>query len=203
MLLFNICKNNYILLSSNKYNESSKLYEFQENTKFIKNIYGTNGNNTLYMIPWKYKDNYYIIECCCNKISINNINKEECYANLSNRPESYHPCAFLYKDNYLCVSDNSNKIIRVWDLINKVIKKKIHYDIAYGYEIMQWNKTYSILGTLGCFIIFNIEEEKIVKKVLSDDSKHSLHGVKKIQIRNLGECLICADSSNGIKLYSL
>ena len=42
LLLFNIFNKNYILLSSDNKNEYSKLYEFKENTNFLKNIYGTN-----------------------------------------------------------------------------------------------------------------------------------------------------------------
>ena len=71
LILFNIVDNDYILLSSNKKEEYSQLYEFKENTPFIKNIYGTNENETSYMMSWSYNDNYYIIDCCYNnQISI-------------------------------------------------------------------------------------------------------------------------------------
>ena len=33
----------------------------------------------------------------------------------------------LYKNNYLCVTSSSYNIIRVWDLVNKVIYKQIEY----------------------------------------------------------------------------
>jgi len=42
LLLFNIFNKNYILISSSRNNEYSKLYEFKENIPFIRNIYGTN-----------------------------------------------------------------------------------------------------------------------------------------------------------------
>ena len=44
LLLFNIFNKNYILISSDNKNEYSKLYEFKDNTPFIRNIYGTNEN---------------------------------------------------------------------------------------------------------------------------------------------------------------
>ena len=203
ILLFNIHDNNYILLSSSNLNEYNELYEFKENTQLIKKIYGTNEHNTYYMIPWFYNNKYYIIDCSYNKITINNLLEEECYANLSKKPENVHPCGFLYKDNFLCVNDYKNKMIRVWDLIKKNIYKQIDYDILFGYEIIFWNNNYSILGTYGCFIIFNIDEGKVVKKVLSDNTNNYLCGIKKIKLSNLGECLICSDNSNCIKLYSL
>ena len=59
LLLFNIFNKNYILISST--NEYSKLYEFKDNTPFIRNIYGTKENYTYFMIPWLYKNKYYII----------------------------------------------------------------------------------------------------------------------------------------------
>ena len=133
LLLFNIFNKNYILISST--NEYSKLYEFKDNTPFIRNIYGTNENNTYFMIPWLYKNKYYIIECCYNKISINNMLEDECYANLNMNPEGNHFCGYIYNDNYLCVSDYNNNCIRIWDLVNKIIYKEIKYDSRYGRDI--------------------------------------------------------------------
>jgi len=201
--LFNTFNNNYILLSCYNNNEYSKLYDFKENPNLIRNIYGTNENETYFMIPWFNNNKYYLIECCNNKISINNLLEDEHYANLIMEPEGKHFCGILYKDNYLCVSDYCNQNIRIWDLINKVIYRQIKYDAGQGFEIISWNNTYSILGAHGCLIIYNIEENKIIKKIVSDVTSHSLTGIKKIKLTNLGECLICSDSSYGIKLYGL
>ena len=44
LLLYHIFNKNYILISNT--NEYSKLYEFKDNTPFIRNIYGTNENKT-------------------------------------------------------------------------------------------------------------------------------------------------------------
>ena len=141
LLLFNY----YILLSSSKAKDYSTLYEFKDNTPFIKNIYGTNNNSTRYMIPWLYKNKYYIIECCSNKILINNIFENEKYVILSKEPEGYHYCGYIYKDNYLCVSDWDNNLIRIWDLVSKSIYKQINYEANNGCEIIPWNNKYSII----------------------------------------------------------
>ena len=82
LLLFNIFNNDYILLSTVCPREYTKLYEFKENNKFIRNIYGTNTHCTYCMIPWFYQNKYYIIECTDYKISINNLFEDETYANL-------------------------------------------------------------------------------------------------------------------------
>ena len=60
-LLFNIFKKDYILLSSYETNNFTKLYEFTENTCFIKNIYGTNENNCMYALTWFYNNKNIIL----------------------------------------------------------------------------------------------------------------------------------------------
>ena len=203
LLLFNVFNKNYILLSNCAQKEYSKLYEFKENTQFVRNIYGTNEHNTYFMIPWFYQNKYYIIECCNNKISINNLLEDESYANLSMDPEGRNYCGYLYNDNYLCVSNYDQSFLRIWDLVNKVIYKQINYEApnTCSYEIIPWNNNYSIFGCYDCFVIINIEEGKMVKKI--DMKNEYIYGMKKIRLGQLGECLICSDSSNNIKLFSL
>ena len=132
------------------------------------------------MIPWLYKNKYYIIECCNNKISINNMLEDECYANLKMNPEGYYCCGYIYNDNYLCVSEYNNNCIRIWDLVNKIINKEIKYDGRNGREIIPWNNKYAIVGCLGGFVIINIEEGKTVKQIKLDNT--NVCGVKKIKL---------------------
>ena len=200
LLLFNIFNKNYILLSSNNNIEFSKLYEFTSNTPFIRNIYGTNQNNIFFMIPWQYKNKYYIIDCCNNKISINNFLEDECYANLTTNSECSNLCGYIYKDNYLCLSDYNSTYIIIWDLINKIIYKKIEVWGINGREIIGWNDKYAIVGIENGIVIINIEEEK-VKKIEINNTY--VYGVKKMKISKLGECLILSDSKKNIKLFSI
>ena len=202
-LLFNIFNNNYILLSSDNNKEYSKLYEFNENAKFFRNISGTYENQTRFIIPWLNKNKYYIIECCKQRISINNIFEDENYANLEKNPESYHYWGYIFNENYLCVSNYNNNFIRIWDLVNKSIYKQINYDASFGFGIIPWNNIYSILACQSCFVIINLEESKIVKKVPLDNINHCLLTIKKIKSNQLGECLIGSDGNNNIRLFSL
>ena len=202
LLLFNYNNKDYILLSSGNTNEYSKLYEFKDKTPFVKNIYETNKNITAYMIPWLYNNKYYIIECCGNKISINNIFEDENYSNLSKEPEGIHYCGYIYNNNYLCVSDYNNNYIRIWDLVNKSIYKQINYDARHGCEIIPWNNKYTIIGCDGCFVIIDIEEEKMIKKIKSNKAE-DFHGLKKIKMSNLGECLVGSGNGNIIELFSI
>ena len=120
--------------------------------------------------------------------------------------EGDHYCGYLYKDNFLCVSDYSNCFVRIWDLLNKVVYKQINYDTSIStcsYEIIPWNNNYVIFGCdSGWIVIINIEEGKMVKKLQLSNSG-CIIGMKKIKLSQSGECLICADHLNNIKLLSL
>ena len=206
-LLFSVFKKDYILLSNSASNEYSKLYEFKENTPFIKNIYGTNDHITYFMIPWFYQNKYYLIECANYKIYINNMFEDENYANLSMDPEGRHYCGYLYNGNYLCVSDYDRQFVRIWDLVNKVIYKQINYEgtsNTCSYEIIPWNINYTIFGCDNFFVVMNITDGKMIKKIDVKDS-HEIRSMKKIKIGQIGECLICVGggSQNTIQLYSI
>ena len=202
LLLFNIFNKDYILLSNDKINEYSELYEFTDNKPFIKNIDNTNNNMTKFLILWIYNNKYYIIECCWGKISINNIFENENYASLSLKNRGNHFSGFQYNDNYLCVGDYLYDNITMWDLVNKTIYKQIKYDAKRGYEIIPWNNKYTIIGCDGYFVIIDIEEGKMIKKINSNKVK-ILRGLKKIKMNNLGECLIGSGDGNIIELFSI
>ena len=166
LLLFNINTKDYIIISNEGEKEYTKLYELKENIPFIKNIYGTNENITYYLIPWIYNNKYYIIECCYEKISINNLLEDECYDNLDMPPEGKHYCGYLYNNNYLCVTNEYPGYIRIWDLIKKEIIKEKKYDSNDIYGIIPWNKNFSIVGCYNGFIVINIEEKKVLKNLI-------------------------------------
>ena len=205
LLLFNLYNKNYILLSSDNqhnYNEYTKLYELDYTTPFVKNVYNTNKNKNAFLIPWLYKNKYYVIACCDYEISINNIFEDENYANLILKPEGGHYSGFLYNDNYLCVSDINNNFLRIWDLVKKNVYKTIYFDdTKFGFEMVQWNDKYTIIGCDQCLIIVDIEKGKEVKKIEGNNGK--IFGVKKIDDDEFGECLICSEENNTISIYMI
>ena len=71
-----------------------------------------------------------------------------------------------------------------------------------GCEIIPWNNKYTIIGCYGCFVIIDIEEGKMIKKINSNKAK-DLGGLKKIKMNNLGECLIGSGDGNIIELFSI
>ena len=205
VLVFNVLHKDCLILSSANSNEYSKLYELKEDnqSKFVKNIYGTNKNNTNYIIPWKYNNKNYIIELCDKKITINNLLEDEIYANLSEDPEGFHYSGYLYNDNYLCVGDGRNNFVRIWDLVKKCVYKQINFDGSNAYEIVNWNNSYVMIGCKGCFVVVDIEEGKMTKKVMLDNTSNYCRGLKRIKMIQLGECLIGSDESNNIRLFSV
>ena len=203
LILFDISEKDFLFLPSNSINESTRIYELKESCIFSKNVFGTNENKTNYLIPWHYKKNYYLIECCSSKISINNILTDKNYATLAKEPEGLHCCGIIYNNNLLCVTDYNNNFIRIWDLINKSFYKEIYYDANLTYGIMPWNDTHTILACSGCFVIIDMKQEKIVNKVSSKRAKASFCGIKKIKMNKLGECLISSDTNNTIRLFNL
>ena len=203
LILFDIYDKNYLFVPSNCMNESTRAYEIREICIFSKNIVGTNDNKTNYLIPWYYNKNYYLIECCSSKISINNILIDENYATLKNDPEGLHCCGIIYNNNFLCVTDYNNNFIRIWDLINKSIYKTIAFDANLAYGIISWNDTYIIVSCSGCFVIIDLKQNKIINKISFKSAKASFCGLKKIKTNKLGECIICSDTNNNIRLFNL
>ena len=200
LLLFSIINKNYILISSNNKDEYSKLYEFKDDTPLVRNIYRTNENKTNYMIPWSYKNKYYIIECCDYKISIINMLEDEDYYYLMKDSKCSFFCGCIYNDNYLCVNDD-NKSIRILDLVNKVIYKRIKYDQLYGREMIVWKNNYIIVGCSEHIVIIDIEEGKKITEFKLGKNINA-GGVKNIKLNELGEYLIVSEISK-IKLLTL
>jgi WD40 repeat protein len=203
ILTFNILGKECLIVSSGNTNEYTKVYSLSERPQFIKVIFGTAKNNTNYLLQWEKGNKKYLIELCDKKITINNLLDDEIYATLSKDPEGYHYSGFIYNDNYLCVSDARNNFLRIWDLTNKSVDMEISFDASNAYEIIQWSKNIAIVGCKSCFVVIDISEGKMIKKVILDNTNNYLRGVKRIKMIQLGECLIGSDDSNNIRLFSV
>ena len=203
LILFNVFNEDYIYLcsSNENYYDYSKLYEIKYKTHFIKNIFNTNKIKDNYSTLWLYKNKYYIISCCDIGISINNIFEDENYANLNEKSQKDYYYCLLYNDNYLCVSNKNNNYITIWDLVKKTIDKKISFDAKIGYKMIQWNDKYIIIECGDCLIVIDIKEGKECKKIFGKNKK--IYELKKINIENIGECLVCSEGKNCINIYTI
>ena len=195
--------NDYIVTSSDDENEDfSKIYSFK-NGSFVKNISNTNKNTSYYLLPWEYKNNYYIIELCLNKVSINNLLTDENYAELISTPESSHFGGFIYNEKFLCCSSENGQI-RIWNLDKKLLIKKIEKIGSCYFEIIPWNEKYVITANYknNSFDNFDIEKGELFKQV-STPHTAGVRAVKKIFLPNYGECLITSGHDSMIKMWSI
>ena len=191
ILLFNVYNKDYILISSSEMKQFTKLFEFSYNTPFVKDIYETDKNETFYLIPWTYKNKYYIIESCNNgKITINNLFENEVYAVLNTHKKGEHFCGYIYNQNFLCISDFNSKFIFIWNLVNKSICKQINIGALFGSEIFPWKNNLVVVGCDKGFAVVNIEEGKVVNRYKIDEDRKSGKGVKGINVKNYGDCFI-------------
>ena len=195
--------NDYIITSSdNESDDFSKVYNLS-NGSFIRNISDTNNNLSYYLLPWEYENKYYIIELCLNKISINNLLEDEKYAELKSNPESSHFGGFIYDNTFLCCSSENGQI-RIWDLIQKKLVKKIEMKGSFYFEIIPWNEQYIIAANYknNSFDIFDIEKGELIKQISSTHSP-GVRAIKKIFLPNYGECLITSGHDSVIKLWTI
>ena len=207
ILLFNIQKNDYIIISNTnvKDNIYTKIYNFK--TVNYRNIYKTNENYTYFLIPWEYNNNYYIIECCRNKISIHDIFNDN-YLHLKEKDqkdECPHTCGFIDDNNKLYVNNRNKNYITIWNLENQQLYKKIYFqnDIK-SFEFINWNNIFSILGiNISKISIVDKNKGKIVNNIdLENNNDNNISKIKKFYSNQLGELLICTDIYYNFYFYS-
>lgn len=196
----NINKFDFCIIPSNSDEECSKIYNFNSNTKLLGVIRSTLTNKTNYLIPWNYNNNYYLIECCNSKISINNILKDENYANLEKSPEGMHCCGYIYKNIFLCVTDYNNNYLRIWNLVSKSVAKEISFEGSLCYGITPWNDDYSIIATSEGLIVLDINKGILAKKITSKKI-NGLCGIQKVNSDDYGDCIVCSNQYGVIALF--
>ena len=201
-VLFNITINkfDFCIIPSNSDEECSRIYNFNSDNKLIGLIRSTLTNKTNYLIPWYYNNNYYLIECCNSKISINNILKDENYANLEKSPEGMHCCGYIYKDIFLCVTDYNNNFLRIWNLVSKSVAKEISFEGSLCYGITPWNDEFSVIATSEGLIVLDINKGILAKKITSKKI-NNLCGIQKVNSNNNGEYIVCSNQFGLIALF--
>ena len=216
IIYFNINNHfNYIITSNSyisEYEKSaySKIYSL-ENGKIIKNINHTNLNSTYCILPWinESKNYYFEVECCLEKISIINLINNELYHQfISNNEEEAFTCAFVFKqkknnNDYLC-SASMHGEIKIWDLENKILDKKIWTG---GYNLLSmipWYENYLIFAdnnTNKGFKILDIEQMKIISNI-GGKHKKPIICIKKIVHNEYGRCIITSGTDKAVIVWN-
>ena len=199
-VLFNISGVDLCIISSNSDEECTRIYDFNNNNQFIKFIDSSYNNKSNYLIPWYYNNNCYIIECCNSKVSINSIFSSQNYATLEKTPEGMHCCGYIYKDIYLCVTDYNNNFLRIWNLLTKSVEKEISYEGWFCFGVTPWNDDYSIIASSEGLIILDINQGKMVMKIIHKKA-NNLCGIQKVNSAYNGECIFCSNQFGSIILF--
>ena len=146
------------------------------------------------MIPWYYKDKFYIIDICSEKIIINNLLEDKSYAKLKLRGIIDYQNGFLSEDKYLYAYYNdkySDKII-TWDLINKNMIKNI--EVIYKIRSMLlWDSNYAIILVYdGDKLLYSLDIKKqTIERLYDYKNTNGINNIIKIKLNDLGrECLI-------------
>ena len=192
LILFDILKKNYILISSGN-PEFSKLYEFEKEYSFINYMGETNRAGTTFIIHWE-NNKHYIIEFLSNIILIYNMLDYELYASF--KVITQYKSGYIFNNQYLfAISEKSS--IRIWDLINKNLFMGFEHESTAGFDIIPWNDNFTLFSTNLYIYILN-NEDYTTKKI-----KGKIKGMKKLIIDNLGECLVGSDKFGNIQLYKI
>ena len=199
ILLFGIYKKNYLVISRNNKTEFTKLYELTKDTPYIRNIYFSNKNITYKIIPWNFKNDYYIIELCRGFISVKYLLDDKTYINLQIEKDDIFLSGFLYQNNQLIVNISNKKSILIIDLLSKSQKNLIDYKYSCN-SLCYWNDKYTLI--LGyCLEIFDFEKQEFEGNRIV--FTNTIFGVKKIKNEFFGEALVAVDDKKNIVLYSL
>ena len=208
--------NNYIITSTinnSGYNGDSgtKIFLFNNDSKFVKYIKNTNNIEIYYLLSWYNKKNhkYYIIQFANKKIMINNLLEDESYYELIHEPEHDHLSGFIDygDDNDYLYSSSRNGYIHIWDLYNKNIIKVINTN---GYlqgselaHIIKWNKKYIITVDINFKLIKIIDIENDSITDIKSGHSGKLQCIKKIYHPLYGESLLSSAEDGIIKLWTI
>lgn len=217
-MITNIDEYNYVIISSyttnknisnkNPENDCTKMYSLM-NGGFIKNIYNTNNNCTRYLLSWynEQNNNVYIIECCDNKITINNLLKKENYCDFESEIEGEEFLSgFIYSKNnidYLCTG-SWNGYIRLWNLYEKNEFNSVKSPYCELYHIISWTNKYALIANkfINYIMVINVDTLEIISKI-KDEFLNGIKCIKKVIHPKYGESLITCGEDGNINLYEI
>lgn len=205
-------KNDYIITSTyenvNLAEDFTKIYNL-ETGKFLRNINGTNITKTHYLLPWKNPNdnNWYVIDFCVGKISINQINGEEkgfeLIANVNFEKElTYYYGCLIGKDNTNLCAICESGYIHIWNLLNLNLVNTMRINNGNLNIFLKWSDRYLIVSDkkLCLYYIVDIINNQTISKVIKN-VKDFIKSFKKIKHPLYGESLIMCNHAHQIQLW--
>lgn len=211
LIVYNIENIDYFITSTwsnsdSNEKSSTKVYSL-ENGEFFRYINNTNNNITNYLMSWyNQKDNdYYIIELCQERISINSLFKDRQYLDFKDEffaKDLY--CGYLYQKeekDFLCICSSNGRII-FWDLLSKKVDHTILTNNRCLHYIIPWSERYSVAADYEnkTFIMIDLEANKEVYN-LSSRKIDKVVCIKKAIHPVYGQCLLTSDDDCQILLW--
>jgi len=160
------------------------------------------------MIPWNYKNKWYIIDINYENIYIKNLLTNGSYAELKIRGVGSYLSGFLYKDKFLYVyTGNWNSELLIWNLDNKKMIKIIELKEKIQ-DMFLWDNKYAIIFSDYKIKTFDMENHKIIN---NDSIKYyenknetkfdNFKSFKKIKLNDLGAYCLIFQNDSGLYLY--
>ena len=209
-LLFSACflndnNQNYIITSNDNlyYSEYIKVFDFNGNK--IKEIKDFNFN-TFYICSYKDKilSKNYILTGNYGYIKSYDYSMGKIYHKYieDNDNDSRHTNLIVNDKNEIIkiIESNNDGYIRIWNLHSGELLDKIITNNNFLFCMYLWNNDFIFIGGEGGeIILIDINEKKVINKLIGHKSQ--VINIKKIEIPNLGECLI--SKSNGDEAFKL
>ena len=222
LMLFNISNSNYIISSSfqiiakqNNMKDFTKIFLFNnKSVKHIRNVQNSNKYQTFYLLSWynKNDNNYYLIECCKEKMVINNLLTNYKYGELNSffvedKKVNFN-YAFIYEEkgsDYIICS-LSIGIISIWNLENKKLINIVNLKDCWPGVILRWNKIYIIVADKHqkSLKIISLDNLRLINNIIYKKKTINCEGynyIIKVEYPKEGESIL-ALSLEEIELWS-
>ena len=189
--------NIFLYACSNFIKEPIKYYDIYGLEKILKNSHGeTNFIETFKDIK---NDKNYLISCNNSCVLAFDIDKNELYKSFKDfNKDVKHLSAILYFDeenNTKLIEGNEKGEINIWSFLSGILHGKIILKDPIN-EMLLWNQNYLFVYDSCNINVISIKESKIIKKMEISKYKSELFSLQKIELPDLGECLITQNKKN-------
>ena len=201
----------YIITSASSTHNFSKIFSFEEEGKFIKDIKSTDSNKTMNLIRWnniKEQNSIYIIELCKNFIFVYNLYEPEIinFKLQSIIHESLFINGFIINKNdfdYLWTISYIG-YINIFNLNHRRYISNIFTGLEFGFKNMiQWNSKYLITTINKKIQIIDMDQKRVINSIKPNKNYNNMFYILKIFHPYYGESLLNIEEDSTITLWTI